>query len=227
MNRKLFLISNFTDNFKDYAARFVEAAGGKEAKIVYLMQGGKDWKKYYLQYKEVFQKSGPIDFFPIYPDEEYEFEPEMIKRLKSATGIFVGGGHTFRYIRAYAESELTPIIQKKYRAGIPYGGLSAGAIITVRMGMLKKIILKPHFSQQNRFFELQKKLKNSKAKFGLGLDDGIWLEIEDETEGTICGKGSCYYCYKKAGKGFEFKIYHPGDKITFKPKEKEAAGEGK
>ena len=221
MNRRLFLISDFSNNFKDYAARFVEAAGGKKAEIVYLMQGGKDWKKYYLQYRDIFQKSEPIDFFPIYPDEEYEFEPEMIKKLKSATGIFVGGGHTFRYIQAYAESELTPIIQKKYQAGIPYGGLSAGAIITARMGMLKKIIIKPHFSQQNRFFELQKKLKNSKAKLGLGLDDGIWLEIEDEAEGTIFGKGGCHYCYKTEAGKFEYKIYCPGDKIEFKTKEGE------
>ena len=81
MSRKLFLISDFTNNFIDYAKRFVEAAGGKEAKIVYLMQGGKDWEKYYMQYKEVFQKSGVLDFFPIYPDEEYEFEPEMIKKI--------------------------------------------------------------------------------------------------------------------------------------------------
>ena len=72
MVRKLFLISNFTENFKDYTDRFVKAAGGKDARIVFLMQGGKDWEKYYLQYNEVFQKSGPIDFFPIYPDEEFE-----------------------------------------------------------------------------------------------------------------------------------------------------------
>ncbi|MFC1898605.1 Type 1 glutamine amidotransferase-like domain-containing protein [Candidatus Cloacimonadota bacterium] len=213
MTRKLFLISDYKDNFDEFAARFVEASGGKKAKIVFLMQGGKDWKKYYLQYRDNFQKTSPIDFYPIFPDDDDEFIPEMVKKLKKATGIFVGGGYTFRYIRAYAESELTKIIVEKYNAGVPYGGLSAGAIITLRLGILDKIILKPHFSQQNRFFELQKKLRKSKAQFGLGLDDGIWLEVENEVNGLVFGKGNCYRCSKTENEEFETKIYHPGDKI--------------
>ena len=216
MTRKLFLISDYADNFDKYAASLVQAAGGKEARIAFLMQGGRDWEKYFLQYKKSFMKSSPLDFFPVFPDDEYEYEPIMVKKLKKATAIFVGGGHTFRYIRAYAESELTPIILKKYRSGIPYGGLSAGAILAVRLGILKKVILKPHFSQQNRFFELQKKIKKRKAIFGLGLDDGIWLEIDDETEGLVCGKGNCYHCSKTETGEFKFKIYHPGEKILFK-----------
>ena len=219
MTRKLFLISDYADNFDKYAARFVQATGGKKAEIAFLMQGGRNWEQYFLQYKESFMKSSPMDFFPVYPDDEYEYEPEMVKKLKRATGIFIGGGHTFRYIRAYAESELTPIILKKYKLGIPYGGLSAGAILAVRLRILKKIVLKPHFSQQNRFFELQKKIKKSKAYFGLGLDDGIWLEIKDETDGLVCGKGNCYHCSKTETGEFKFKIYHPGDKILFKAKE--------
>jgi cyanophycinase len=213
MNRKLFLVSDFSEKFDEFAARFVEVSGGEKAKIVFMMQGGKDWEKYYLQYKEKFQKTALIDFYPIYPDDDDEFDPKMVKKLKNATGVFVGGGYTFRYIRAYAESELTKIITKKYQSGIPYGGLSAGAIITIRLGILHKIILKPHFSQQNRFFELQKKLRKSRAQFGLGLDDGIWLEIDNEVNGKIFGKGNCYRCNKLDNKEFETKIYHPGNEI--------------
>ena len=216
MIRKLFLVSDFADNFDKFAASFVRACGGKKANIVFLMQGGKDWETYFIDYQKSFLKSELTNFSPIYPDDEYEYEPAMVKKLKNASGIFVGGGYAFRYIRAYAESEITPIIMEKYRAGIPYAGLSSGAIITLRLGILPNIILKPHFSQQNRFFELQKKLRKSKAAFGLGLDDGIWLEIEDETKGLVCGKGNCYRCSKIGNEEFEFKIYHPGDEIILK-----------
>ena len=216
MAQKLFLVSDYTDKFDEYSARFVEASGGNKAKIVFLMQGGKGWEKPFELYKNSFMKSTPADFFPVYPDDDDEFTPTMIKKLKKATGIFVGGGYTFRYIRAYVESELTPIIKEKYNSGIPYGGLSAGAIITFRLGFLHKVIIKPHFSQQNRFYELQKKMKRKKYIFGLGLDDGIWLEIDDGTEGIVHGKGNCYRCSKTETGEFKIKIYHPGDKILLK-----------
>lgn len=216
MSRKLFLVSDFTDNFSDFAVNFIEACGGSKANIAYLMQGEREWEQYFQQYEKIFLKTKKISFFPVFPSDDFEFEPEMIKKLKKATGIFVGGGHTFRFIRAYVESELSPIIKEKYNSGIPYAGLSAGAIITLRFRFLRKIVLKPHFTQQNRFFQLQKKIRNTKARFGLGLDDGIWLEIEDENEALVCGKGGCYYCRKNETDDFEFKIYHPGDKISFK-----------
>ena len=216
MVRKLFLVSNFSAEFDNFAARFAEACGGRKAKIAFLMQGDKDWEEHFSLYQQSFRKIYPVKLYPIFPDEEYEFEQEMVKKLKKATGIFIGGGYAFRYILAYAQSELTPIIKEKYFSGIPYAGLSAGAVITMRLGLLPEIVLKPHFIEQNRFFELQKKLRRSKVEYGIGLDDGIWLEVENETKGIVFGKGNCYRCTKTENEEFEFKIYRPGDEIILK-----------
>lgn len=216
MDRKLFLVSKFTDEFAKFTVSFIEAAGGRKAKIAFLMQDDKDWEEHFAFYREIFRKSAPIKLFPVFPDEENEFKPEMVKKLKKATGIFVDDGFTFRFIMAYTRSEITPIIKEKYYSGIPYAGLAAGAIITIRLGFLPKMAFEPHFNQRNRFYELQKKLCNSKADYGLGLDDGIWLEIENETRTIVCGKGSCYICNKIENGEFEFKIFHPGDEFKLK-----------
>lgn len=207
MTRKLFLISDITDSFQEFCKHYVAACGGEKAKIAFLMQGGKDWKKYFIQYEKSFRKSEFADFFPVFPDKNFNFESEMIEKLKQATGIFVGGGNTFRYIKAYTQSHLAEIIKEKYSQGIPYAGLSAGAIITIRLEFLPHFIIKPHFKQKNRFFELIDKMKSDKKVFGLGLNDGIWIEIQDENKFSFHGDGKCYFFRHDNPAKYEFQIF--------------------
>ncbi len=47
--------------------------------------------------------------------------------LKRADGIFVGGGETFVLLRELYETGQLELIRERVRAGVPYGGSSAGA----------------------------------------------------------------------------------------------------
>ncbi|MCF7793494.1 MAG: Type 1 glutamine amidotransferase-like domain-containing protein [Candidatus Cloacimonetes bacterium] len=207
MKRKMFLISDMTDSFQEFCKHFVEACGAEKARIAFLMQGGKDWKKYFDQYEACFRKSEFDDFFPVFPNKNFSFKSEMLDQLASATGIFVGGGNTFRYIKAYAESPLSDVIRSKYLNGVPYAGLSAGAIISVRLGFLPGFVIKPHFKQKNRFFELISKMQSEKKEIGLGMDDGIWIEIVDDCNFTFHGNGKCYLFRFENDHKFEFEVF--------------------
>ncbi|HPR17357.1 MAG TPA: Type 1 glutamine amidotransferase-like domain-containing protein [Candidatus Cloacimonadota bacterium] len=208
--RRLYLISDLTTSFQEFSRKYVEVCGGKKAHIAFLMQGGKEWQKYFAIYEDSFRRSNPTDFFPVFPDDDFHFEPEMLDKLAAATGIFVGGGHAFRYIKAYAESPLAEVIRSKYMAGIPYAGLSAGAIITTRLGFLPDFAIKPHFTAKKRFNELIAKMNYDHKEIGLGLDDGIWVEIEDDNRFTFYGDGNCYFFRYCKDHKFELEIFSAG-----------------
>lgn len=52
---------------------------------------------------------------------------EPIPALRSADAVFVGGGNTFRLLRAMQDSGLLTAVADRVRAGMPYLGTSAGA----------------------------------------------------------------------------------------------------
>lgn len=211
--RKLFLYGGIDEkDFAETTLEFVKAIG-ENPKIAVLMHGEKGWEEYFSIYKSAFIANGAREVYPIYPqNSNFEIAPKQIIHLQNANGIFVCGGYTFRYIKIYAESVCADIIREKYNSGMPYGGLSAGAILTIRLGFLKNISLKPHFTDQSKFYDLIKKMRKSKTRFGFGIDDKMWLKVINETEFSLHGKNS-FYLFERNDEDFKFKIYHSGMKI--------------
>ncbi len=53
--------------------------------------------------------------------------PDPAAALRTAEGLFVGGGNTFRLLAELYRRGLLPVIRERVRAGLPYLGVSAGA----------------------------------------------------------------------------------------------------
>jgi dipeptidase E len=51
------------------------------------------------------------------------------RQLDGTAAIFVGGGNTFRLLKALQDLELVPAIRRAVEAGAPYVGSSAGSIV--------------------------------------------------------------------------------------------------
>jgi len=208
--RKLYLFGDFTENFKKTCKNFITSSGGNSSEIALLMQGENGWQKFYDQYYRCFKKWGVEKVFPIFPERErLSLSKSHKDEIKRATGIFICGGYTYRYIKIYTQPETAELIRLKYLQGIPYAGLSAGAILSLRLGLLPNCSLKPHFSKKKRFFELIKKMKATKSAFGLGIDSGICLEIIDERDCKLYGEGYVYLFHKKTESSFEMNLYKP------------------
>ena len=114
------------------AEEFVPAAGGHQAKIALLLQGGSDWEKYVPGYTEPWIRRGVAHHHVIVPNETRAWDIDQVAvKLGEATGIFIGGGHTPTYRHLYATEPLRSVIRERYRAGIPVAGVSAGAFIAL------------------------------------------------------------------------------------------------
>ena len=97
---------------------------GVEATIVLLMQGGSRWEKYVPEYTQHWIRRGVYRYYPIVPDENGTFDLDAVSaRLREATGIFIGGGHTPTYHRLYATEPIRNIIRERYGEGVPVAGI--------------------------------------------------------------------------------------------------------
>ena len=98
--------------------------------------------------------------------------------------------------------------------GVPYGGLSAGAILSIRLGFLNNCCIKPHFSEKKRFQELIKKMRTSSAEYGLGIDSSICLEIVNEKDVKVFGKGRLYFFSRLTNNHYDLKVYRPNSSFV-------------
>ena len=128
--KRLFLYGDVADNFGTTSIPFVEAAGGRAARIALLLAGGAGWERYVNVYRDPWMRQGAAEVLPIAPDgDSTDLGEEAVSQLRSCSGIFVGGGDMLRYQQIYACPEMRAIICELYESGVPYGGASAGAQI--------------------------------------------------------------------------------------------------
>ncbi|MFT5466151.1 MAG: cyanophycinase [Verrucomicrobiales bacterium] len=119
------------NNFK----RFVELAGGEEAKIVVVPTARADAEKYKLDglRKSFIERKGmikPASLTILHTTDPKEADTEeFVAPIREATGIWFGGGRQWRIVDAYGDT----LAEREFRAvlerGGAIGGSSAGATI--------------------------------------------------------------------------------------------------
>ena len=132
MNTKFYLISD-GDAYESSAASFVEAAGGKDAVIAVLLHSP-DIKRLLKFYAPPLEAAGVKQILPVGPDMFGRLDKEVLSAaLDAATGVMVGGGDTEIYWRLYTMDLVGADLRSRVKAGMVYGGLSAGADIATQI----------------------------------------------------------------------------------------------
>lgn len=205
--RRLYLLGG-SAAFDIVAKEFIPAAGGCEATIALLMQGGSAWEKYVPDYIRPWSKRGLPHYHVIVPDENGGWDLEQVlARLKEATGIFIGGGHTPTYRQLYATEPLCSITRQRYHGGIPVAGVSAGALIALEdcvleadelgeeslsvkpgLGLVDNLLVEVHFTEQNRLSNLLEAMVKPQAHTGWGIDEPACMVLEDEKLVRVLGR---------------------------------------
>jgi len=204
--RRLLFLLGGSAAFDVVAEEFVPAAGGCDATIALLMQGGVGWEKYVPEYTQPWIRRGVSRCYPIAPDENGTLDLDAASaKLREATGIFIGGGHTPTYHRLYATEPMRGIIRESYGKGVPIAGVSAGALIAPEvcvlppdetddgslqivagLGLVSDLVVGVHFTEWNAMPSVLEEMARTRTRAGWGIDEPAGAVFEDgQFKGTL------------------------------------------
>jgi dipeptidase E len=141
---RLLLISNSTlhgSGYLDHAAGEISDFLGDLKRVLFVPYALHDVDKYAAQARERFAKMG-------YALESIHTTSEPAQAVREAEAIFIGGGNTFRLLKALYDHDLLDAIRERVRDGMPYIGSSAGSNVaapTIRTTNDMPIVQPPSF----------------------------------------------------------------------------------
>ena len=202
------------ENFKKPVVlqEFVRRAGGKKADIVIFPQPsilkttGSDYARIFLDLGAKSARS--LDF----RTREESASKELIKAVRSASGIFISGGSQMRLPAMIGGTALEAAMLDAYQCGVIVGGTSAGAAVMSKvmiaygkggptpreriaqfspgLGLTDKIVFDQHFRQRDRLGRLLYLIAAHPGLLGVGIDENTAAIVEDESSITVAGSGA-------------------------------------
>jgi dipeptidase E len=141
---RLLLISNSTlhgSGYLDHAAGEISDFLGDVQRVLFVPFALHDRDAYAAQARERFAQMG-------YELDSIHTSKEPAQAVAEHHAIFIGGGNTFRLLKALYDHNLLEVIRERVSAGMPYIGSSAGSNVaapTIRTTNDMPIVQPPSF----------------------------------------------------------------------------------
>jgi len=191
-------------------ARFVELAGGKEARIVIIPTANlKADLGTMLETYQLLKAFNPKSLDVIHTlDRKVADTAEFIKPLTEATGVWIMGGDQSRLSLAYHGTAVEKELFKVVARGGVVGGTSAGAAVMSALmivggttearvgdgfGLLTGVVVDQHFQNRRRLERLMGVLEKHPQLPGVGIDEETALEVHGQTA-VVLGNGNVVAC---------------------------------
>lgn len=202
MDKHLFLFGGGPPFTTNMAKNFEEKVITNNGPVSVLFVERDGWEEYMPNYTNALIDLGISDFF-ILPLPSTPID-EVINCLNDSSGVIIGGGHTNLYAEYIVDTPISVAIKKRYEAGIPVAGFSAGALISPEvciispkdndqgefqkrkgLGLISNVVVAVHFTQWNDEEHLKEAANKYKdyMNFGIDEDTGIYL-VNDQVETT-------------------------------------------
>lgn len=209
--RRLYLLGGDVSVFELIADDYLAAAGGPGATIAILLEGSPGWERHVPSYLEPWQPRGAKRLPVIVPDASGQLDTETaLRQLREATGIVMGGGPTPNYQRLYVTEPLRTAIRERYHSGVPYAGLSAGALLAPGicarrgrppeesalqlmpgLGLIGELLIGVHHNQPGSLEHLLEAMAHTGTPRALAIEEAAAVVLEDEVPVRVLG-GSAY-----------------------------------
>ena len=145
MTRRILLISSSTvygSGYLDHAAEEIRDFLGKTNQVLFVPYALYDHDTYTSQAQDRARKMG-------YALESVHRAADARRAVDEAEAIFIGGGNTFRLLKALYDFDLIGAIRRRVETGMPYIGSSAGTVVagpTIKTTNDMPIIEPPSFA---------------------------------------------------------------------------------
>lgn len=144
-DKRVLLISNstlFGSGYLDHAEAEIRDFLGDTRKVLFIPFALYDRDAYAATARERFQKMGR-------QVESLHTAANAPQAVNDAQAIFIGGGNTFRLLKALYDTDVLEAIRRRVFAGMPYIGSSAGSNVagpTIRTTNDMPIVQPPSFA---------------------------------------------------------------------------------
>jgi cyanophycinase len=198
----------------DVMRRFVELAGGPDARIVVIPTAsgeerlGPSWNGL-----SALRRAGARNLELVHTRSRREANsPEFASRLDAADAVWIPGGRPYRVIDAYLGTLTHDAIARVLERGGVVGGSSAGASILASylvrgapegnhivmgqgyergFGFVRRLAVDQHLRARGRVNDLTEVVRRYPYLLGLGLDEGTAVEIR-ANQARVLGAGRVY-----------------------------------
>jgi cyanophycinase len=196
---------------------FVAAAGGLDARIAVIPTASSLGPEIVDVYDALFRAEGAAEVTEVRPQSREEAsDPDLVKRISEATGIFMTGGNQLKLSAIIGGAPVGDAIIEAHRRGVVVAGTSAGASIqsshmvamgvggatprqrmtqvAAGLGLLGSTVIDQHFAQRNRYGRLLMIVSQSPSLLGLGVDEDTAAVVETDDDGhqilRVVGRGA-------------------------------------
>ena len=209
--------------------KFMELAGGQEAKLV-IIPGGEEDESSFSSYFDVWKDFEPLSCHMLNAtSREQANDSDFTSILDDATGVWLGGGQQNwlinRYSHTLVEDKLHALLKRK---GV-IGGTSAGAAVMSAVmvagggrknpqvgkgfGFMPGVVVDQHFLKRNRFLRLRSVLDVHTGLIGLGVDEQTAMVYSIATDRLeILGDSYVVACVPRSNK-LDIEFLQAGDDI--------------
>lgn len=217
----------------DIMGRFVELAGGADARIVIIPTAGEQdtfpesWSGY-----EVFREMGVRDLTVLHTrDPAVADRADFVAPLRVATGVWIPGGRQWRLADSYLDTRTLDELRAVLDRGGVIGGTSAGASIqpsymvrgapegnTIMMaegheegfGFLRDVAVDQHLIARGRENDLLEVIARHPSLLGIGLDEGTAILVRGD-RAEIIGRSRVAFYNTADAAGAPYYFLEAGD----------------
>ena len=209
------IIGGAEDKLRDRVilARFVQLAGGAQARILVISTASSLGDEATQLYRELFTHMGAGRVEGLRPvTREEANDPAAAASVEAATGIFLTGGNQLRLASVVGGTAVGAELVQAHQRGVAIAGTSAGASavsthmmafgasgatpknrmaqISAGLGILKGVVVDQHFEQRTRLGRLLAVVAQSPSLVGLGLDEDTAAIIYPDQTLEVIGRGA-------------------------------------